>query len=461
MSRVTRRKPRSNARSSYQAKVARGPSLAPVFDSALRAARGLHAADDPLQAEVFASGLLATFDRPLVDQPDPVAFFGARLVTHLVSKRSPDSLALLHAVAAVAAEPLAGAARSAITRLRAAGRADPSWAAHVGRARFRGAWASIDEFGDQEVVAVSFGYDDGRTHALTFMIDHNFEGLVRQAFIGDDPEAVQREWADTSHLPIVPLDPQEVADRLAQALRMYDLYLDPPCAEDVPELVPLMKARLRALPPSHERERPVATEMERARLVTSFAAAREAGSSARVAQLARSFVDYRFDYTDGDPLRWSPIAVELCLLDWFPRKVTLEDADLAAVPDALRRWVKYSGRRKRIASDAVAETLAAIDEFEPQFREAMRDPGRSGPAKSIVAAMMRDGIDLTDERAIAGWIQALNDRPRNERVELLGYREDSGGEEADTASQRGLRVLPGGSAAQTTKVRRADLNRPR
>lgn len=410
MSRASRRKPRSNARSSHHANAAREPSLAPVFDSALRAARGLHAADDPLKAELFASGILTTFDRPLVDQPDPVTFFGERLVTHLVAKRSPDALALLHAIVAVAPESLAATARSAVTRLRAAGRADPSWAARIGRARFRGAWASIDEFGDQEVVAVSFGYDDERTHALTFMIDHNFEGLVRQAFIGDDPEAVRREWADTSHLPIVPLDAQEVADRLAQALRMYDLYLDPPCSEDVPELVPLMKARLRALPPGREPERREASEAERAALVASFAAAREAGSSERVVQLARFFVDYRFDYTDGDPLRWSPIAVELCLLDWFPRRVTLDDADLAAVPDALRRWVKYSGRRKRLASDAVAETLAAIDEFEPQFREAMHDPGRSGPAKSIVAAMMRDGVDLTDERAMMQWIEDFNER---------------------------------------------------
>lgn len=458
MSRDTRRKPGPNGQPSRQANAAREPSLASVFDTALRAARGISAEDDPLQAEVFASGLLATFDRPLVDQPDPVAFFGGRLVAHLVGKRSPDALALLHAVAAVAPESVANAARSAITRLRAAGRADPSWAAHVGRARSQGAWASIDEFGDQEVVAVTFGYDDGRTHALTFMIDHNFEGLVRQAFIGDDPEAIRREWEETSHLPIVPLDAQKVADRLAQALRMYDLYLDPPCAEDVPELVPLMKARLRVtLPPGREPERREATEAQRAELVASFAAAREAGSSARVAQLARTIVDYRFDHTDGDPLRWSPIAVELCLLDWFPRKVTLDDADVAAVPDALRRWVKYSGRRKRLAGDAVAETLAAIAEFEPEFREAMRDPRRSGSAKSIVAAMMREGVDLTDQREIAGWIQAFNDRPRGERVDLSGDPDGSGNDEGDTARRPELRVLPGGSAARTTRMRRTDL----
>lgn len=456
MSRTPRRRPRSSTRSSRQAREVREPSLASVFDSALRAARGICAEDDPLQAEVFASGLLTTFDRPLVDQPDPVAFFGERLVAHLVGKRSPDSLALLHAVAAVAPESVASAARSAITRLRAAGRADPSWAALVGRARFRGAWASIDELGDQEVVAASFGYDDGRTHALTFMVDHNFEGLVRQAFVGDDPEAIRREWAETSHLPIVPLDAQEVADRLAQALRMYDQYLDPPCAEEVPELVPLMRARLRALPPGREPERREATEAERAGLVASFAAAREAGSSARVAQLARTFVDYRFDYTDGDPLRWSPIAVELCLLDWFPRKVMLDDADLDAVPDALRRWVRYSGRRKRLAGDAVAETLAAIDEFEPEFREAMGDPPRSGAAKSIVAAMMRDGIDLTDQREIAGWIQAFNDRPRSERADQSGHPEDSRDDEGGAARRPGFRVLPGGSAAHSTRVRPTD-----
>lgn len=34
--------------------------------------------------------------------------------------------------------------------------------------------------------------------------------------------------------------------------------------------------------------------------------------------------------------RWNPIAAELCLLEWLPRKVVLDPAAAAAVPDALK-----------------------------------------------------------------------------------------------------------------------------
>lgn len=396
------------------------PSPTPVFETALRSARGIHATDDPLEVEVFVSGLLGTFDRPLIDVPDPVDFFGQRFVTHLVGKRSPDALALLHGIAALADEPLAASARAGIARLRAAGRADPTFADRIGRYRFVDAWTSIDEYGDQEMVAVSFTDPADETHVIAFMIDHNFDGLVREAMLGPDLEALRTSWSETSGMAIVGLDAQGLADRLGQGLRMYRLFLDPPCSDDVRDLAPLMGARLRLLPPFREREFREVDEEEREALVTAFAGSKEAGRSDLVTELARYFVDYRFDYTDGDPLRWSPIAVELCLLDWFPRKVTLDDEELAAVPDALRRFVRYAGRQKGLSRESIAETLGAVDQFESQFRDAMRDPSRYGPAKSIVDEMMRDGVDMTDQDAVAGWIESFNARPLEERDAVLG-----------------------------------------
>lgn len=409
------------------------PSPTPVFEMALRSVRGIHATVEPLEVEAFISDLLGMFDRPLIDVPDPVDFFGKRFITHLVGKRSPDALALLHGIAAIADEPLASSARAGIVRLHAAGRADPAFADRIGRHRFLDAWTSIDEYGDQEMVAVSFVDPADQPHALAFMIDHNFQGLVREAFLAPDLDAIRTSWSETSEMAIAQLDAQGLADRLGQGLRMYGQYLDPPCSDDVRELAVLMRARLRALPPAREPEYREVGDEERQAVVAGFAASREAGRSLEMAELARYFVDYRFDYTEGDPLRWSPIAVELCLLDWFPRKVTLDDDELAAVPDVLRRFVRYAGRQRGLSRERIAETLAALDEFEPQFLAAMRDPSRYGPAKSIVGEMMRDGVDLTDERAVAGWIESFNTRPQEERDEVLGSLGRGAVDEADDA----------------------------
>ena len=42
-----------------------------------------------------------------------------------------------------------------------------------------------------------------------------------------------------------------------------------------------------------------------------------------------------------------------------------------------------------------------------------------GPAKAITNAMLSDGIDLTDQDAMDGWIEAFNARPLEERDTFL------------------------------------------
>lgn len=415
----------------------RSPSLTAVFDAALRTARGIHRSGDPLEVEVLASNLLGTFDRPLMDVKDSIDFLGQQLVTFLVAKRSPDALALLHGIAAVADDPLAASARAGITRMRAAGLDEPAFAKRIGSHRFLDAWTSIDEYGDQEMVAASFADPTDQDRTIAFMIDHNYDGLVREAMLGPDLETIRTTWAETSGMAIVRLDAQELADRLGQGLRMYKLFLDPPVSDDVRALAVLMKAMLRVLPPPRQPEFREVGDEEREALATAFATSKEAGRSALVADLARYFIDYRFDYTDGDPLRWSPLAVELCLLDWFPRKVTLDDEELASVPDALRRFVRYAGRRKGLTRASIAETIEAVDQFEPQFLTAMRDPAQYGPAKSIADEMLRDGVDLTDPEAVADWIEAFNARPFADRDAVFKSLEAMAGDalEGDDADQ--------------------------
>jgi hypothetical protein len=89
-----------------------------------------------------------------------------------------------------------------------------------------------------------------------YLVDQNFDGLVRQAHIANDPDDVRRAFVESGELALRPVDAQEVADRLAQGLRIYDMSLDPPCDEDMPPLVPLLRARQRVLPPAAEMAAP-------------------------------------------------------------------------------------------------------------------------------------------------------------------------------------------------------------
>lgn len=206
---------------------------------------------------------------------------------------------------------------------------------------------------------------------------------------------------------------------------MYRLYLDPPVYEEVPGVMALLESRAVALPPPREPEEPKeVTDEERRSLVELFLASPQATSIRdrwdMVADVVASrLVDYRVDAGDGGALRWSPIVVELCLLDWFPRKVTLDGDEIDAVVDILRCWVRFAAERTGLADEHLAETLSAIDQFEGDFRRSMKDPATFGPAKAIVSQMLRAGIDVTDENAVQAWIQAFNERPFDERDDIL------------------------------------------
>src|SRR6266540_2065859 len=326
---------------------AREPSLALAFANLLRGARGLHAEADPLQAEAFASSVIATFPRSLIDVDDPEAFFGSRLVDYLIEKRTDDALAVLHGLAAVtASEPLRRLAHAGALRLRVAGRTDPPWVHGVGRSRFVEAFAPVDPYEEQDLVVSTFAYPDGSRHALVFLFDQNFDGLVRQAHVAADPDEVRQALARSGEFALRPVDAKEVADRLAQGLLVFDESIDPPCDEELIPLVALLRARQRTLPAPVAMESRPFTERERDAILDEFSRSKEAGRSRVAIELADLFVTCRLDRLDADPLRWSPIAVETCLLEWLPRKVVLEPATVAAVPDALKRWVRFSGRKE-------------------------------------------------------------------------------------------------------------------
>jgi hypothetical protein len=121
-----------------------------------------------------------------------------------------------------------------------------------------------------------------------------------------------------------------------------------------------------------------------------------------------ALVDYRCDYGDGLPLRWSPIVVELCLFEHFTRRVSLDAEALAAVPEVLGRWVRYCGRRQALAPELVDETLGALEEFREQFAAAGRDPTRFGMAKRIAMQLAADEVDTDDDDAVQAWIAQYN-----------------------------------------------------
>jgi len=130
--------------------------------------------------------------------------------------------------------------------------------------------------------------------------------------------------------------------------------------------------------------------------------------------LLESLLWYGTDYGPGDPLRWSPVKAEILLDDWIPRKIMAPAEYLAKVPDLLRAFIRFAHAETGLRSDLTDETLAAIDDWEPQYQQTIRSPRPHGPA-ALLAALGIDTEDMTDvpvgadgpegfERSMLGWL---------------------------------------------------------
>jgi hypothetical protein len=341
----------------------------------------------PLAAELWASGVAAGWQqRPVLSDVDPAVAVGKRLVAALEHGGEAGGVAALRALAAVSEGRLAAECRAAADRLAASGHAEPEWGAQLAGARPTEACiAREDIFDDGVSVLVEFEQADRTRHVLGVYVDHNLSNLATDIFVGGSlPEVAaifSAEGDEEVRLERVRL--AEASARIRGALELTDLTLRAPVSGDYWSLRALAGARVHALPAVQSdagwREVPAP---ERDALRAAFLDAPE-GQRFRGDDDAREIVslaiEFCADYVDGRPLRWSPVVVELFMSDWVGRKIAREPAFFASVPDVLRQWIRYAGGRRGIPGDAVAETLAAVDEWTGDLLAAATGGERGEP----------------------------------------------------------------------------------
>jgi hypothetical protein len=200
-------------------------------------------------------------------------------------------------------------------------------------------------------------------------------------------------------------------------------WLDPPWSDDFRSHRGLLRTRLRLLPkptvlgppePPGEEFRETAVD---GFMRSSGAAGLEDRELSEL--VASRLVDFRIELGDGELYRWSPIVVEMLLADWYPRKALPEAGEVEQVPRVVAAWVRYSGRLRKLPAALIDETLNAVDQWLPEFARGMANTDRFGPAKSVLAAMKADGIDVTDSSAVKRWMDDFNQRPFEERAAII------------------------------------------
>jgi hypothetical protein len=161
------------------------------------------------------------------------------------------------------------------------------------------------------------------------------------------------------------------------------------------------------------------TDEEREAITAQFLATGSAAGNGEADMIVSHCLDYVCDYLGEDPFRWSPIVVEQFLMDYLPRKVSLNLRAVAQLPPVLRAWVRFALTKRGLEERWIVETEHAVDQFAAEFRRAMTDADEFGPAKLLANAMLADGVDPLDQASVDRWVDAFNARPIAERDALL------------------------------------------
>lgn len=364
-------------------------------------AQGLDEAH-PLPFLAHAAGMwhvLSTRGPDDPDGPDQIEF-----VQTLLEVDVPETTALLLAFATLSDDELL--TRRIGQALQERVHRVPGWLADLDKVGLSRVARQTEPFGDGDQYWLELRWPDDTTLSLGALIDANW-GLAFKDLIAI-PDAIQaveeiiaEHGAPDEGIVFVPIAPADVRTQVSEAIARSDMFFPPVETDSWPQGRPLLAWALRMLPeggtgfPEHDLD-----ESARRVIVDKFLSSSEAaGLGEHAADTVDSLVWFA-GFNCGDPLRWSPLKIEQLMADWWHRKVIQPAEADRAMPTILRAFVGWCAERTGLGPRHRAESMAAIDRFEPQFLADIGTPRRN---TALDLARAAAGLPLDDDWDTDGW----------------------------------------------------------
>ena len=112
--------------------------------------------------------------------------------------------------------------------------------------------------------------------------------------------------------------------------------------------------------------------------------------------------------------------VEAILLEVYPAKVLLDEKQIGEVPAGLAALLRFLGRGAPHGEASFAALAEHVERMTARFFAAIRDEGQWSFGKRMWSTAIGEGVDLSDQTALDGWIRQFNERPIAERDQILG-----------------------------------------
>ena len=308
----------------------------------------------PLSLLSYVSTLLCVTDtrrnHPFAraDAPDPRALTREELVRTFVDVPVPETSALLAVIAEMAGDD--DVLRARIRReLAARPKVEPACLAKLSETSTYRAVRMSHVLGDGDNIMLGARLPGGHELTCLVYIDHNLGTLVKDAFVVPASIAnMVAEFRRVTEDPDTRWDDVSLADARAwvdAAIELAAITFPPLETESWPACRALVEWITRGLPEGGTGyQRPQWDSAAFAGLTDRFFAS---PYGARLDDpdhrgLLESLLWYGTDYGPGDPLRWSPVKVEILLDDWIPRKIVAPAEYLAKAPDLLRAFIRFA-----------------------------------------------------------------------------------------------------------------------
>jgi hypothetical protein len=338
-------------------------------------------AGDPLRAELETAtwmGVPHAMGKAAAD--DAEAFVREVLVDGAVRNRTPEAAALLRVLMSLGTPATKRAASQGLARLTDAGVYPPDWVTEVGKPVPLRAWRRYDVFGDDEIVAVTFGYGEAE-HGVAVQVD--LTGLPMAVMVGvaGEPagliEAMNREDEAFERHERIGL--AEARRRMDAPLARCEQEPDPGVSRDTLLYLPIARSRVRRLPADGADQAPVFTAADRATAVDDFLKSPLAAEAlAADPESARFWAEVLTGYSSriaGEPpAKVGPRKLAHILLGHVPNTFALSPAQREHLEPAVTAWARWSAQHQGLDEAATARLLERVPQVVSRFDQAYDDP---------------------------------------------------------------------------------------